>query len=212
MGRSRLPGWPSGGFARRRTCGPVEKSQTALHVLPKAQAGFASVGGGAAPFERHRHSATPLTPRRCATQARRTARDSMVSAVHERMQPSGAPYPDCAEASGDECCIAHHQVKYSKLTAVTVTSECEERCLLENRPRGSPVPRGRQPGCLIRTAADQPSPSSISTRSPSCALLRELLRVSDENPLLQMCGARARCGAEGFRHFQSCQRRVKNTP
>ena len=43
--------------------------------------------------------------------------ESLVSAVSERLVPSGGVYPDCEEASQDECCLAQMQIHYSEATA-----------------------------------------------------------------------------------------------
>ena len=60
-------------------------------------------------------------------------RDSLVNTARERAVPSGGAYPDCEDASDDQCCLALHQVSYDKDSAADVESGCEARCLLERR-------------------------------------------------------------------------------
>tara|TARA_Y100000389_G_C17471054_1_gene530954 strand:- start:6012 stop:17054 length:11043 start_codon:yes stop_codon:yes gene_type:complete len=60
-------------------------------------------------------------------------RDSLVDTARERLNPSGGPYPDCEDASDNDCCIALHQISYDKASEAETTSNCQERCRLERR-------------------------------------------------------------------------------
>ena len=87
--------------------------------------------------------------------------------------------------------------------------------------RGAPPPFSELPACQ-KCAVKRTFTVKISSRyctvPPTllqngtalpplpCALPRELVRFGDENPLLRMRGTGARCGAERFRRFRSCQR------
>jgi len=81
-------------------------------------------------------------------------RDSLVSAVHERAVPSGAPYPDCDDAGANDCCIAAYSITYQASTVVEVTSDCEERCRLENRNGFENACLPSHDECLDTTTAD----------------------------------------------------------
>ena len=58
---------------------------------------------------------------------------SRLDSTREELMPTGGPYPNCEQASSDECCLARHQVSYDASTFASTTSGCAARCLLERR-------------------------------------------------------------------------------
>ena len=59
--------------------------------------------------------------------------NSRLDQTREELMPTGGTYPDCEQASADECCLARHQIQYTASTFATTTSGCEARCLIERR-------------------------------------------------------------------------------